>query len=85
MARAEYTCRCKAYKFPHRFGSGKCNGYHLASDHWFTFFGWDKTCQNCPSMVIDEIAGPLCEVVNGGNHPKHCEIVIEFKYDKGIK
>lgn len=26
MTRVEVTCRCPAYKFPHRHGSGKCSG-----------------------------------------------------------
>jgi hypothetical protein len=28
MKKVQDTCRCKAYKFPHRLGSGKCWGNH---------------------------------------------------------
>ena len=81
-ARDQYTCRCRAYRFPHRFGGGRCTGIHLAREHWNTFYGHDRTCKNCNSFDEDEHS---CQVLDGGNAAKHCEVVIEFMYVNSIK
>lgn len=73
--RGEHTCDCRAYKFPHRFGGGRCEGYHLAQEHWDKYWGHDSTCRNCNNF--DDNAHS-CEVLNGGESIRTCEIVLEY-------
>jgi len=35
----EFVCDCDAYKFPHRFGGGKCHGSCIVSEHWNLYWG----------------------------------------------
>ena len=82
MAHNQYTCRCNAYHFPHRFGGGRCNGYSLAVEHWNTYWGHDSTCRMCNSFDANE---HKCQVLDGGNHITNCEVVIEFVETNGIR
>jgi len=64
----EYTCTCRAYKFPHRFGGGRCTGVFL-TDNWP-----QKQCYNCPCHQD----GAGCEVAKGAESIKECRIYQEF-------
>lgn len=80
--RNDYTCRCDAYNFPHRFGGGKCSEYNFVQIFWAKFYGWTSACADCNSFVREE---QRCEVLDGGNKPKWCEALIEFKDEHGLK
>ena len=73
----QYTCRCRAYKFPHRFGGGKCDGYHIAKEHWNTMYGYGDPCSTCNNLITDDDSRS-CDVVSGGEPAKRCEVVIDF-------
>lgn len=72
----ETTCRCTAYKFPHRFGGGRCTGRWIAKSTWNDSFGAGE-CQNCISNnQTEEI--PYCEVVEGQAEASMCPKWQEF-------
>ena len=75
----EYTCRCRAYKFPHRFGGGKCNGYCVVYEAWNQYYGRGE-CFNCNCLVDGE-----CQVINGIEKPKNADCLISFKETEGIR
>lgn len=64
LRRKQYTCRCEAYHFPHRFGGGRCNGLHLVQP--------GAECSNC---LLNNNG---CEVIKGQEQPRECRYVIEF-------
>ena len=35
--KGEYTCTCPAYRFPHRFGGGRCSGMWLVWQEFVHF------------------------------------------------
>lgn len=76
----EYVCTCKSYRFPHRFGGGKCKGYHLALEHWNTYWGWDRICRGCAAND-----NGTCQVLDGGERTANCEIVMEFVHVNSIR
>lgn len=67
--RFQVTCFCDAYKFPHRFGGGKCNGLNIV-----------ESCFNSRSLCIHcnlfSVSG--CEVLNGLESTKECPAVQDF-------
>lgn len=65
--RFQVTCTCPAYDFPHRFGGGKCDGYHIVAEQCG---GW--LCSTC------NLFNGRCEVMSGQEAPKECPYVIEF-------
>lgn len=68
----ETTCTCNAYKFPHRFGGGKCDGYYLAEEIWNQNWG-EGICANCNLNN-----NGVCEVYSGQESPSECPGVQEF-------
>lgn len=62
--RKQYTCRCGAYSFPHRFGGGSCNGMWLVEP--------GANCHQC------QLNNGGCEVAKGQEHPRECANVQEF-------
>ena len=70
----EVICRCEAYKYPHRFGGGYCDGSSLV-----TFF-WEKgKCGDCRFKDLDSFTGtPSCQVLNGQDEIIYCEQLHEF-------
>lgn len=72
----EYVCDCSAYRFPHRFGGGKCSGVWLAEGQWARSFGRGR-CEHCNSH---NRTGPVpyCEVVEGSEDPGECPVFQEF-------
>lgn len=73
--RKQYTCRCGAYEFPHRFGGGRCDGYAVAvetrSRYWM--------CGDC------HLNNNGCEVLTGQEHPRECPGVQELLNEWEIK
>jgi hypothetical protein len=65
--RFQITCRCGAYKFPHRLGGGKCSGSDWAGSCFL--FNSDEcgTC-NCNNNGV-------CEVATGQESVKECQAV----------
>lgn len=71
--KGEYTCNCNAYKFPHRFGGGKCTGIIVVQGHWNTYWGSDETCSNCNLNNAHN-----CEVLSGLEKETECTVFQEF-------
>lgn len=63
--RKQYTCRCGAYDFPHRFSGGRCQGLWLVEPNHY-----------CPSCNLLTDSG--CQVINGIEHPRECPLVQDF-------
>lgn len=72
--RHQVTCRCSAYRFPHRFGGGACDGMSIVIDR---FPG--SGCRTC------HLNNNGCEVINGQEHPRECEYVIDFTHYHEVK
>jgi hypothetical protein len=79
----EKTCTCSAYRFPHRFGGGECDGSAVAEDYWDAHWG-DGLCAQCNCC-----RGSFCDVVAGAEDAKYgrCyQELVEFHeikiYDK---
>lgn len=65
--RHQVTCRCSAYKFPHRFLSGKCDGIHVCAENV-----GGTLCKSCNLMNNG------CEVLKGQESPLECAYVQDF-------
>lgn len=78
--KGEYTCRCSAYRLPHRFGGGLCTGFSIISDHWNTFYGHNSSYQCCNSLV-----GGQCQVVQGIEKETECSVFQEFISSEEIR
>ncbi len=72
----QVTCLCPAYDFPHRFGGGRCNGYHMASH----CFDNRLACQGCICLTSDG-----CDVINQQESPSECPYVQDFCADWEVK
>lgn len=81
--RHEYTCTCSAYRFPHRFGGGRCSGYWLVAEQWESHYGGGE-CRNCISYNTTEQI-PYCEVYEGGENVRECPVWQEFVHYNEIK
>lgn len=63
--RFEITCRCSAYKFPHRLSGGKCTGSEWAQSYYFDI----KTeCEFCNCNCDNH-----CDVATGQESINECE------------
>ena len=71
--KGEYICECSAYRFPHRFGGGRCTGVFLVQNHWEEYYGGSTECRACP---IREYWG--CPILEGVEQPQHCMVWQEF-------
>lgn len=81
--KGSYTCSCKAYNFPHRFGSGKCTGRNIVEETWSRNWGFGE-CKDC--VCIEEWDGALsCVVESGSESVEQCPIWQEFVLDNEIK
>lgn len=78
--KGEHVCRCSAYRFPHRFGGGKCTGFVVVSEHWQTYFGHCDECQTCNSL--DSV---MCQVVEGIEKENKCEVFNYFVDNEEIR
>lgn len=66
----ETTCDCGAYKFPHRFGGGRCNGMWVVDNTWHTNYG-GGVCATCNNLNTTEQV-PFCEVLEGTEDAGQC-------------
>lgn len=71
--KGEYVCECSAYKFPHRFGGGRCTGIFLVQNHWSEYWGQSEDCQRCNSLETH-----TCAVTDGRERETECAIWQEF-------
>lgn len=62
----QVTCKCSAYKFPHRIGGGRCDGSDWAYSY-MTLVGTDCISCNCLRAPGE------CDVVNGTESIKYCD------------
>lgn len=65
----QITCRCGAYKFPHRLNGGQCTGSHWAELYFYTV---RVDCDGCISNC-----GSHCEVATGQESIDECQAVHE--------
>ena len=72
----EHTCFCDAYKFPHRFGGGKCTGICVVEEQWRTHYG-SGVCKHCPAYNRSE-SEPYCEVANQQESISVCRALQDF-------
>jgi hypothetical protein len=71
--RGEWICSCAAYRFPHRFGGGKCDGSWIPVETWEGNYGGRSPCRDCNSNVQGR-----CEVADGRESVTVCEAWLEF-------
>ena len=70
----EYVCRCTAYKFPHRFGGGHCNGRWIVEEYVAEHQG-SGDCSNCHNWKREE---HYCEVERCQERVTLCPVWHEF-------
>lgn len=75
----ELTCNCNAYKFPHRFGGGRCRGNSIVYQAWAENFG-TGACADCMMNHGDH-----CEVDQDQESPAECPIWQEHVQREGIR
>lgn len=80
----EQVCLCSAYKFPHRFGGGKCTGKYIVVEYFNETFGKDGECVNCALCNV-ESGYPYCEVIEGGEPVTGCQIFRDYIRYHSIK
>ena len=66
----QLTCRCKAYKFPHRWMGGKCTGIAFVNWYWFSRNEGRAECENCGSNNEFE-----CHVITGQEDVHQCQAI----------
>lgn len=77
--KGEFVCRCRAYKFPHRFGSGRCCGFNIVEEQWESNYGGGE-CTNCSAFNPHE-----CEVYTGKERVTECPVWQDFVRYNEIK
>jgi hypothetical protein len=60
----ECICYCRVYRFPHRFGGGRCSGIWIAEVTWADNYGRGE-CTNCRLLNENNIGEPVCEALEG--------------------
>lgn len=75
--KGEFICDCTAYKFPHRFSGGKCNGNFIVEETWNKNYGLCGSCENC-NLVNKTDSVPYCEVLEGQEPENECPDWQEF-------
>ena len=66
----EVNCTCDAYKFPHRFGGGRCIGANIPEDTWNKYWGTGP-CEECMCHTISDYEN-ICDVVDGRERVTQC-------------
>lgn len=80
----EFTCFCSAYRYPHRFGGGRCTGEWIANETWESNYGSSSPCDSCRSLSeMDDM--PSCDVYSGIENIEECEAWAEFVQYNEIK
>jgi hypothetical protein len=70
--RGEHVCRCPAYRFPHRFGGGRCTGVSVADEYWSMHWGGGE-CRTC---VLNDDG--VCQVLSGTERANECVVFQDF-------
>jgi len=73
--KGEYVCTCHAYRFPHRFGGGRCGGVFLVEERFEPY-----TCGRCNLLNEGQ-----CEVLDGQEDTCECPVWQEFVERNEIK
>ena len=75
----EVVCHCFAYRFPHRFGGGRCHGRDIV------FKTWDSwQCGDC--WLQDETPeGRRCQVVDGLESETECPAWQDETASSGVR
>lgn len=68
--RKQVTCRCSAYKFPHRLSGGKCT----IENYVYSYFYEDRVL--CTDCICNKTA--YCEVAEGSEDVQYCAEVQEL-------
>jgi hypothetical protein len=77
----EDICRCQAYKFPHRFGGGNCDGKQIAESCFEEASGYSAICGSCNCLT--KIGFTLhCSVADNIESPEYGECVQSFIHEK---
>ena len=74
--KGEYVCTCSAYRFKHRFGGGRCTGFHIVEETYSNF----ASCHECNMLDCGS-----CQVINGQDKVYMCPAWQEFVMYEGIK
>ena len=80
--KGEFVCKCNAYKFPHRFGGGRCNGFFVVDDYWQGHYGGGE-CARC-NLLCDD-GERTCQVVDGQESVTECPVWQDFVQYNEIK
>lgn len=79
--KGEYLCKAKCYKFPHRFGGGRCDGgAYVVEVFELQMFGDCKDChfrETLEGVVV-------CQVLEGLEPISKCPQLQEFVRYEGI-
>jgi len=78
----EAVCACRAYKFPHRFGGGRCCGIDLIEHVWLENFG-SGICANCLMVETDDV--PKCQIMEGREKTFYCPAFIDYIGENEIR
>lgn len=82
--KGEVTCRCGAYKFPHRMMGGQCEGGAFVAK-LFADQVWGS-CRDCILRVEPEDGGEIhCQVLSGQEPSVRCPELIDFIRYESIK
>lgn len=87
----EVVCRCGAYRFPHRFMGGACNGGAFVQRTWESNYG-GGSCRGCPNASLggdSESAaikvGLHCQALEGIEALRTCQELDEHIRHHGVK
>lgn len=78
----EFVCRCSAYRFPHRFGGGRCTGDWVAHEAWRETCGYSDPCRSCEQCDSENHG---CSVTHGNESPETCDAWQEFVVNNDIR
>lgn len=80
----ENVCRCGAYKFPHRFMGGACDGAYVVAET-FEKQKW-ADCRDCPLYEVDHERGVIeCQALEGREELRECPALIDVIRHEGVK
>lgn len=80
----ELTCNCNAYRFPHRFGGGRCTGAEVVYQQWASSYGTDAVCSGC-HCFNNSGEYPYCEVDAGQEGVESCPVWQDFVQQHEIR
>ena len=80
MPKIQITCKCPAYDFPHRQGSGDCKmpDWCNLEEDYFCYAGEDNICP-----FVDEC--PVMERIRQSYHPRPSETLSAAERNPNLK